>query len=597
MSFRNQVNQVFLSVILNWIREGKIAIPQIQRMFVWTPERVVELIDTLYWGIETGTIVAWKSPNVTLKDGSSSDGKKIIIDGQQRITAISTAIAKVAARRNNGTIERIKVAFNPKKEEFAATSGANKNDPEWIADIAVIFEGPEEAHSAANAYLQANPGCDVVKVLAAFKKLGDIVNYQFHYTELSEHLSMKEVHRQFVRLNQKPKIVAPSELALSTIAAHEEYQGQYIARLIELFPDMLANPQACQQAAANDPEFAKTTLFNEAKWACRSHASVYRPNAQDVLRVTAVVGLGEGKVDDAIEVLVGKGPNSEASCEGRKKEAFAKITKSACDFANEHNFHGFNLALRSAGFVRSDLSTSSSASNFAYALFLLAGRQGITGVKRDRLIRRWYAMTLLTKYYSNSFDTTYSKDLRLIGRIGIEAFVNKKIETRMTEGFWNEDLPQKLMVKNRRSSYFACFIAAHVFMQDRAFLSGDHSVESLLHQKLNTHHIYSQAYLESMGVPKDQRDDLANFAIMHADDNNALSDRAPHAYLPAIAEACDHGVVLHGSISDRSVLMANCDAHAIPLELLDGSVLDYDAFRERRRPRMALKMQTWFNKL
>ena len=43
--------------------------------------------------IPTGYIITWKNPDVKTKDGGKSNGKKVLIDGQQRITALMAAIS------------------------------------------------------------------------------------------------------------------------------------------------------------------------------------------------------------------------------------------------------------------------------------------------------------------------------------------------------------------------------------------------------------------------------------------------------------------------------------------------------------------------
>lgn len=79
--------------LLGLIEAKDIAIPEIQRPFVWKKSQVRDLIDSLYKGYPTGYIILWKNPNVKLKDGTISSGKKVIIDGQQRITALMASVA------------------------------------------------------------------------------------------------------------------------------------------------------------------------------------------------------------------------------------------------------------------------------------------------------------------------------------------------------------------------------------------------------------------------------------------------------------------------------------------------------------------------
>ena len=70
--------------IISWIKSGEVAIPEIQRPFVWDSTKVRDLLDSLYKGFPVGYIIVWKNPDVRLKDGTISIGKKILIDGQQR---------------------------------------------------------------------------------------------------------------------------------------------------------------------------------------------------------------------------------------------------------------------------------------------------------------------------------------------------------------------------------------------------------------------------------------------------------------------------------------------------------------------------------
>src|ERR1043165_3783416 len=81
-----------IETLLTWIKSGEIAIPEIQRPFVWDATKVRDLMDSLYQGFPVGYLIAWKNPNVRLKDGTLSEGKKILIDGQQRVTALTAAI-------------------------------------------------------------------------------------------------------------------------------------------------------------------------------------------------------------------------------------------------------------------------------------------------------------------------------------------------------------------------------------------------------------------------------------------------------------------------------------------------------------------------
>lgn len=93
MSEKYSAQNLMLDTIIGQINSGEIAIPEIQRPFVWKASQVRDLIDSLYRGYPAGYLIISQSPNMKLKDGTQSVGKKIMIDGQQRVTAMMTAIA------------------------------------------------------------------------------------------------------------------------------------------------------------------------------------------------------------------------------------------------------------------------------------------------------------------------------------------------------------------------------------------------------------------------------------------------------------------------------------------------------------------------
>ena len=112
------VNQYPVQTILTWINSGEIAIPEIQRPFVWNATKVRDLIDSLYQGYPVGYIIAWRNPNVRLKDGTISQGKRILIDGQQRVMAFMTALLGRSIINSEYKRTEIIIAFHPKERRF-----------------------------------------------------------------------------------------------------------------------------------------------------------------------------------------------------------------------------------------------------------------------------------------------------------------------------------------------------------------------------------------------------------------------------------------------------------------------------------------------
>lgn len=135
-----------IETLLTWVKSGEIAIPEIQRPFVWEASKVRNLLDSLYQGYPVGYLIAWRNPNVKLKDGTFSAGKRILIDGQQRVTALMAGLLGLEVLTKDYETVRIRIAFHPLEEKFEVANPAIKKDGAWIEDVAAVF-APEATSS------------------------------------------------------------------------------------------------------------------------------------------------------------------------------------------------------------------------------------------------------------------------------------------------------------------------------------------------------------------------------------------------------------------------------------------------------------------
>ena len=126
------------------IEAEQFVIPEIQRPFVWKRSQVRDLIDSLYNGYPTGYIITWKNPDVHTKGWTVANGKHVLIDGQQRITALMAAIVGLEVLDEDFNKDRIKIAFNPLAEDatkrFAVQDASHLRDKKWIPDISIVFK-------------------------------------------------------------------------------------------------------------------------------------------------------------------------------------------------------------------------------------------------------------------------------------------------------------------------------------------------------------------------------------------------------------------------------------------------------------------------
>jgi uncharacterized protein with ParB-like and HNH nuclease domain len=122
------VTQPPIQNLLTWVESGEIAIPEIQRPFVWSAVKVRNFLDSLFRGYPVGYLIAWRNPNVKLKDGTTSTGKRIIIDGQQRVIALMAALLGREVVNKDYRRVRISIAFHPIKQQFEVSNPAIAKD-------------------------------------------------------------------------------------------------------------------------------------------------------------------------------------------------------------------------------------------------------------------------------------------------------------------------------------------------------------------------------------------------------------------------------------------------------------------------------------
>src|ERR1700730_15698757 len=150
-----------IETLLTWVKSGEIAIPEIQRPFVWGATKVRNLLDSLYQGYPIGYLIAWQNPTVKLKDGTPSVGKRILIDGQQRVTALMAALLGQEVLTKDYEPVRICIAFHPVDERFELSNPAISKNKTWLPDVAAIFAPDASLLTITNSYAAANSGADI----------------------------------------------------------------------------------------------------------------------------------------------------------------------------------------------------------------------------------------------------------------------------------------------------------------------------------------------------------------------------------------------------------------------------------------------------
>lgn len=583
--------------ISSWYRSKEIAIPEIQRPFVWDSTKVRKLLDSLYQGYPIGYLVVWKNPNVKLKDGKISEGKKILIDGQQRVIALATSIYKQEVINKEYRKQRIIISFNPQTEKFEVLNPAIQKDAAWIQDIGPIIKGETRITKAIADYCGKNPSADREKIEDSLEKLKEITTRPIGVIELKHDLDIETVTEIFVRINSEGVPLNQADFAMSKIAANETYNGPTLRKAIDYFCHLIRAPEFFSSIKEVDKEFSETEFFQKISWLKDENEDLYDPGYSDLLRVAFTSEFNRGKLADLVSLLSGRNFETRTYEEEIARTSFEKLKKGILNFVNETNFKRFIMIIKSTGFISPSMIRSKNALNFAYILYLKLRAQGYNPVEIERYIRKWFVLSILTKRYSGSPESQFDFDIRNISSRKFDEFLKDVEAAQLSDAYWNSSLIQSLKTSVASSPYFNVFLAAQVKFNDKGFLSRDITVKDLISQRGDIHHIFPKDYLKSKGLKRSEYNQIANYAYTQSEINIKIGKKSPKEYLSDVFKQCEGGELKYGGISNKQMLLQNLKENCIPEDTKDMEFEQFEHFLEKRRILMAKKIKEYYYSL
>ncbi len=591
------VDHYTVSNLLNLVQTGEIAIPEIQRPFVWEPEKVTKLMDSLYNGFPVGYIVTWQSPNIKLKDGSQSFGKKIIIDGQQRITALRAAILGETVKTKDYADIRIKVAFNPSTCTFATQNPAIEKNAVWIKDISEIVNDSKKAIARRKEYCKQNPQFEPDDVEQVFETLKDLVKKDIGVIKLSGNLDIEKVTEIFIRINSEGVPLNQADFVMSTIAANESYGGNMLRKCIDHFSELAVRPEFYPTLIANDKDFAASPYHQMVAWLKNENDDIYDPSYVDVLRVAFTYKFARGKMSDLVSLLSGRNFEDRTYLESTKAETYKLLNEGVCQFINETNFKRFVMIIRSAGFCASKLIRSQNTLNFAYILYLKLKELKYKPQDIEKYVRRWFVMSILTGRYSASPESSFDYDVKQISaeRDFGEVLANTEA-AEMSDAFWDFGIVQQLNTSVASSPIFNVFLASQCFQNRKGFLSTGITVQAMIEQKGDVHHIFPRQYLKDNGVQRSMYNQVANYVYTQTEINIKIGKKSPAQYLGYVRDVqCQGGETVYGGITDLAELNENLLKDCcVPVNLADMTLEDYPEFLEQRRKLISARLKDYY---
>ena len=595
-----------ISQILGLIEANDIAIPEIQRPFVWRRSQVRDLMDSLYKGYPTGYIIIWKNPSVKLKNGSLSEGKKVLIDGQQRITALMTAIAGKTIVFDDYSEGRVKIAFdpfaaiseNPDAELFAVQTPAHLKSKRWIPDIADIFKSDFSSFKFIHQYVTDNPEMDEEVLHRVLESLKNLQHCNIGVIELDASLDIDIVTDIFIRINSKGTALSQGDFVMSKIAADEIHGGNTLRKVIDYFAHLCKDGTFYNKIKEKDLAFANSGYLNKLEWLKDDKETVYDPECDDVLRVAFMHRCKRAKLADLVAMLSGRDFETREFKEEIVESTYKDLEAGVGNVISGYNFTQFMIAIRAAGFTSKKLVNSVMAIDFAYAVYLILQESKEVPVDEIKsLVQRWYVLSVLTGRYSASPESSFAKDIRAIGENGVKSTLKAIEDANLSDNFWNIQLNQNLTYVSSINPTYQVFLAAQNFFKKDSLLSHI-PVGELVNLGGDIHHIFPKQYLVDNGFDKNQYNQVANYAYLDTPINIKIGKKAPNVYFKEALDAINSTEdTSFKSIKSEEEFFQNLKDNCIPNDILEMDYTRYQEFLEGRRTMMTALVKTYYYNL
>ena len=590
-----KITQYSVSSILGYVENSQIAIPEIQRPFVWKGEEVRALIDSLYEGYPIGYLIVWQNSQVRVRNFGKGGTKKILIDGQQRVTALMAALLGKEVLDEQYQSHRIRIAFNPLagkgEERFAVCDTKHEEDSRWIPDISIFFRRDFSFRQFEKEYKEANPDEDFTLLEESVDTLKEIVKHQVGVIELSFLLDIDVVSEIFIRINLQGKPLNQEDFVMSKISVNEQYGGDYIRNCIDYFCHLLREPSFYQVLQQNETEFFNSEYGKALTWCQNEEQSLYIPSYADVLKVVLISYFGKTRIGDLVHLLSGRDGEKKifSKKEISKKvseEAFEKLGAGVKAFVCEENFQGFQKALKKAGYSCSRLLYSQSVLNYCYAMYLLMYDQGIGEKERESLLSKWITMAMITGHYQSGGESTVQKDYANAQEEGFASYLAQIEELKLTDEFYNNILSEKFTSTTARTAPFLAYVATQCARGVHSLYS-DVTIEELYKNKTESYQILPKAYLAKCGYKtREIYGQVANLTYISKETKDIIRKKSPVDYKEDLEKAI-------GIEKIRTSLKENGLAETI----FTANETDVIQILDDRRRQMALEIRDFYKTL
>ncbi len=564
-----QQQNIPIGTLVDMYKRGELRLPEIQRHYVWRATQVRNLLDSLYRGYPSGSILMWETDEpvptrdfAITQDNTAFAGRKLLLDGQQRLTSL-TAVLNGDPINVRGRKRPIDILFNlehPDKlaetsieiesEEdtpllndderpdeadevddpgrsladdlskltFVVASNQLLAQPNWVS-VSAVFKNDSDSAILRKAGITSFDDPRYDRYSERLKRLRLIKSYTYVVHVLERGMSYEEVTEIFVRVNSAGAKLKSSDLALAQMSSR--------------WPNLLKELEAFQDECEKSNFTIDVGQLVRGIVVFATHQCLFR-------------AVGTAKIEDL--------------------RAGWQEAKEGLRFAV--NF------LRSNAGIEDESLLSSPMFIHVLAAISRVKQNKLSDAEQKSLLHWLLVANARGRYSRGSTETLLNEDLNIIFRSGdIAALIEpvKRQFGRLTIE------PGDLASRGANSPLFSLSYLALKEAGAKDWFSG--LGLSLTHQGrlhfIQWHHIFPKALLKEKGFETGEINEIANMAFITGQTNRKLGRKEPADYVPLIVKEQGEGALISQEVATDPTLH---------------KVENYRAFLAKRRKALAKRM-------
>jgi hypothetical protein len=522
-----RVPKVDISVreLVDMIDRGELRLPELQRRYVWPATRVRDLLDSLYRGYPSGTILVWETSEDTPARDLAIDQResafgthKLLLDGQQRLTSLSAVLRGEPLKFKN-RVRPVEIAFNLDHPEGPPTEVTEvedddpsvdpngEDDPELNGNGGSVQERVQNrTFVVASRALLADP---------RWVKVSDIFNPKVREWDLLKRLVDSPDHPDYERFSQRIQRVKKIEsyqyvMHLVERGLSYEEVAEIFVRVNSLGMKLRGSDLAMAQITARWP--GALDKFEEFAEECEKVWFTFDPGL--LVRTLIVFATGQSRFRTVAGISV---PTMEASWEKAKDGLRFAI-----------NFLRANAGIEDESLLSSPLLVIPVA-------ILAVDNKFRFSDEEERELLHWLFVANATGHYSRgSSETILDVDLAtILRRNGGPRQLTDLVQQQFGHTRFSAS---NFAGRGARNPLFqtAYLAVKHAGAKDwRSGLSVSLTHSGKYHY-IQTHHIFPKAIMRNFDAR--EVNEIANLAFIGGGNNRSISSKPPDVYLPDIVK-------------------------------------------------------------